>query len=329
MKKLLIAACIGAAVAGIPFLMMYFFSSRHAKQYQKERNAYREELEKIQNIETCVLKNSVLEGEKIKEKDIDTVFLFVEENQFVETVRKEDFIGKYARVDLSKGTVLNLNLCKDGEKLTKDMRIQDFSYITIPDYIKSGEYVDVRIVFPNGEDYLVVRHKKVLENIYENAETATGSAINPSNATSGIQPSSLQNAERTARFCVTEEEILRLASGYVDSIYYEGTMIYVNKYVDSLQESGEANYPVNPDVFRLLGWDPNIWKAEISKTEKEKREILERHLNRFQREKERGGVLDVSEQAYLEESDMTDENVLETADENVQVSTEDSIIFYD
>ena len=423
MKKLLLAAGIGALVVGIPLMILCFSSGRRARKSENELNRYKNQMESARSVEAYIVRNDIAEGQKITEADLDSVVLSVEDGQKVIGEKKENLVGKYARMKIFKGCILTENLCKNGEKITKDMRIQDFSYITLPEYIKDGDYVDIRIVFPNGEDYLVAHHKKVIgdgddlmlgyseisENSgltgesegsgnsestenhgnagsteptgnrgnsgnsestgnhgnsestgnYENPgnsestgshgnsestgnyETpgnseSTGNHGNPGNSESTgnhESPGNFENSsmnvqssgkhqERVARFCVSEEEILRLASAYVDNIYYEGTTIYVNKYVDSLQESGETNYPVNPHVFRLLGWDPNLWESKISELEKKQRSILEKHLKKFLSEKENKNHRNISEDSSYE--DEYDEEMADFIREMEKDSEEES-----
>ena len=126
--------------------------------------------------------------------------------------------------------------------------------------VKTGDYVDVRITYPSGEDYIVANHKEVLDIHVEENE---------------------QNQVQTKNILcmrVSEEEILRLASAYVDTVCYPDTRIYVIAYLDQFQQVGTVNYPVNPHVYQLLGWNPNVLDYEASGQEEQKRNILEENL---------------------------------------------------
>lgn len=47
------------------------------------------------------------------------------------------------------------------------------------------------------------------------------------------------------------------------------------------QETSEPDYPVNPDVFELMNWDPNIVALFTVPKELEIRATLENHLKVF------------------------------------------------
>ncbi|WP_026659204.1 hypothetical protein [Butyrivibrio sp. AC2005] len=94
------------------------------------------------------------------------------------------------------------------------------------------DYVDVRIMFPTGEDYTVLT-KKPVHNL--------------------ILPNSVFYSY------LNEDEILRMASATIDAYTVTGTYIYTTRYVEpNLQEESVPNYVVRPEVIDLINSDPNI-----------------------------------------------------------------------
>ena len=73
---------------------------------------------------------------------------------------------------------------------------------------------------------------------------------------------------------LAEEDLLRLSSARVDRELYSGCDIYVTKYVMDFQDATQKDYPVNPDVFTLMQWDPNILSLFTVESEQEKRELI-------------------------------------------------------
>lgn len=126
----------------------------------------------------------------------------------------------------------------DGE-LTDDIRLHNYSYIRLTDKIEKGDYVDIRISFANGADFVLLSKKKVADIRYGQEENGVLS---------------------TLWMYVSEEEILRLSSAAVDAYINEGCSIYAIRYAKASQKQAYVNYPVNEVVRQLMDSDPNIVK---------------------------------------------------------------------
>lgn len=135
-------------------------------------------------------------------------------------------------------------------------RSQGYSFVEPGQSLEVGDLVDVRIAFPNGADYVVLG-KKTIEAFYDDAMVVVS----------------------------TEEDILRMASARVDMEQYQGCRVYASKYVDGGDTASICNYPVRGDVLELYGWDPNVGKSAVQKSETmsyaEKRSELEKALEAF------------------------------------------------
>ena len=102
--------------------------------------------------------------------------------------------------------------------------------LMLPINVAIGDYVDVRITFPNGQDFIVIA-KKEIKNIQGN----------------------------TVTFEMTEAEILMLNSAVVESYIIKASNIYVAKYVEpGMQEKASNTYTPTPEVIRLINTDSNI-----------------------------------------------------------------------
>lgn len=126
----------------------------------------------------------------------------------------------------------------EGE-LTDDIRLHNYSYIRLTDKIEKGDYVDIRISFANGADFILLAKKKVADIRYGQEENGILS---------------------TLWLYVSEEEILRLSSAAVDAYINEGCSIYAIRYAEASQRQAYVNYPVNEVVRQLMDSDPNIVK---------------------------------------------------------------------
>lgn len=154
------------------------------------------------------------------------------------------------------------NTIEQGEKqifVTDDERYQHFDFISAFVGINNGDLVDVRISFPNGEDYIVISHKEII-NVDEKGIVLR----------------------------VNEEEILKMSSAQIDVNKYEGTKIYAVKYVSDSQKPAISYYLLNEYVLSLGEWDPNLIEKIFSQEKMKKRYDFEQNLVKFQIEKEVG-----------------------------------------
>lgn len=71
----------------------------------------------------------------------------------------EDF-GKLVLIDIAPGTFVTKSMLTD-ENVDSDLRETEFDVIYINSNITFNDYVDIRIVFPNGENYIVLTKKSI------------------------------------------------------------------------------------------------------------------------------------------------------------------------
>lgn len=125
----------------------------------------------------------------------------------------------------------------EGQKVENDWRIHGFPYIKLTNQLQVGDYVDVRISFADGGDFVLLSKKQIksLSPLREEGVAAIW-------------------------MIVTEEELLRLSSAAVDAYLNEGCSIYAIQYVSDTQKEAIVNYVVNDTVKQLMAEDPNIVK---------------------------------------------------------------------
>ena len=65
-----------------------------------------------------------------------------------------DIVGRMTKTNVSKNTqVLDSVLyVKNEDTPDKDLRLQEFNFLQIPSDVVEGDFVDVRIQFPTGEE---------------------------------------------------------------------------------------------------------------------------------------------------------------------------------
>ncbi len=140
-------------------------------------------------------------------------------------------IGQTAIVDIKANEPVMRSMVAKIE-LTKDMRKVEIASAHLMTTQSEYDTVDVRIMFPNGEDYLLLAKKPIMD---------------------------LQMGTSIFTTYLNEDEILRMASAMVDAYTTTGAKIYTTKYVEeNIQDKPIPNYLVKAAVLDLINSDPNI-----------------------------------------------------------------------
>ena len=161
--------------------------------------------------------------------------------------------GGVALVDIDNGTELTCSLFGNavGIKVCKEIEYE-FEYI--PGNIISGDYVDIRIRYPDGADYIVLSKKRLTES-----DTHRNKVI----------------------FSMDEREILLMDSALVDAGIYDGTSLYPAKYADpALEPASTVNYIPSLATCEQMKSIPEA-KPLFSAFDHEKRVKLEDSLKSF------------------------------------------------
>lgn len=260
---------------------------------EHELISYQELEETYHSASLWVLNTSLNAGDTIQEKDCTKVIVKTQDVTELSLLDSGESIdGLSAKTSLEKGCILTTEMFFDAKAHEENSQLLELTDLTIPSWVAKNDFIDIRIRFPNGEDYIVISHQKVRK------------LLSSENDTYGLQLE------------LTEEELLRLSSARFDRDLYSDCEIYATKYVLDFQESTKKDYPVNPDVFTLMEWDPNIVTLYAVESEQEKRISLESHLEEFFQK----GTLGVAESDTSETSDET------FTDEGEE--TEDSLTVY-
>jgi hypothetical protein len=148
-------------------------------------------------------------------------------------------------------TKTNNNSLKN-EEITKDSRDYEISVVNLMTDQQENDYVDIRIMFPNGEDMVVLPKKKV-ENL--NLESCVFNTH------------------------LNEEEIQRMASATIDAYSISGTYLYTTRYVEeNIQDEAIPTYVVRQETLEVIHQSPNVLTNAQYTLNKEARENLEMRL---------------------------------------------------
>ena len=143
-----------------------------------------------------------------------------------------------AKVDMKENTVITPNyIVQSSEVVTDDTRQQQYNMIVLPVDLMTNDYIDIRLMTPSGQDFIVVSKAQV--DIPMNSD---GTYI-----------------VDTIRVNLREDEILAMSSAIVEAYGLVGSKLYVTKYVDpAMQPSAKPTYTPNASVTAQMQSDPNI-----------------------------------------------------------------------
>ena len=142
-----------------------------------------------------------------------------------------------AKVDMNKNTVITRDLVTSADNTTTaDVRQEEFNMIVLPTQLGTGDYVDIRLVLPTGQNYIVVSKKEVTVPEIEGVPSVDTIWMN-----------------------LTEADILMINNAIVEAYYIDGAKLYANIYTEpGIQQAAITTYTPSAEVDRLIQSDPNI-----------------------------------------------------------------------
>ena len=214
------------AVVIIAFLFMQLVNLK--KQQQQEEQSY---------INVSVLNRDVKSGEEITASDFTSI----------QTTKKAAptnpiSIGSLgekniAKINLTAGTIVSSDMLYiDETTVGNDVRKQEYNTVILPMDLVTGDYIDIRLSLPSGQDYIVVSKK-----IVEVPQIAGIDSLD------------------TIWVNMTETEILSMSNAIYDAYKIKGSKLYATKYTEpGIQEAATPTYAVNAETVALIKSNPNI-----------------------------------------------------------------------
>ncbi len=195
----------------------------------------------------------LVDGNDKNELKTDNGNYYIEKNRDREYIEFNE-VPLVAKVDMYKNNIVTVDMvAKSNEKTTDDLRKQEYNMFVLPSQLETGEYIDVRLALPTGQDYIVVSKKQV-----------------------EIPQIGGVDSEDTIWIKLTEGEIITLNNAIVDAYRILGSKLYVTTYTEAgLQKAAEPTYVATYDVINLINNNPNI--VDIAKNE-----LVDRYMKTVQ-----------------------------------------------
>lgn len=245
---LLIIILTGAVIGGL-----YYLYQMKITELKKEKD---EKIQELQFELYSLAREALIPKKEIKNGTILTPELFEKVNIKLgiepELLLDETDMGKINTVTIPAGTPALKSMAAESIP-EKDVREMELNMFLIQTNQKQGDYVDVRITYPNGESYIVLSKKQL---------------------------KGLNLRENIVWLWLDETEIHNISSAIVDAYMYQGTKLHILTYIlPELQEASIPFYAANNDVLDLMKKDPNILEKASDFLAREARALIESHLS--------------------------------------------------
>ena len=209
------------------------------------------EAEEAKKVMAYVVAEEIKSGETIDElklQYVETNLGTVDTSNIVQFLNTQDIedsttgeittvYTQKAKVDMNPGTVLTYDLLYEDEALTADVRTQEYNVLSMQSQLQTGDYIDVRLRLPDGQDLIVISHKEVTIPEYGDGTVSATNIL----------------------MDLTEEETLLMSCAIVESYQMNGARLYTAKYVEpGIQEASTPTYLPNNETILLINSDPNI-----------------------------------------------------------------------
>ena len=241
-NSFLLGILITLLITGLIIAFLIFQLSKLNKQIQDEEA----KLKDVYVLNTNIMSGQIITTDMLAMKKIDGSTIpsnvitpldlenkgTVVDESTGNVIRKLDVITK---IDLKSGTILTSEMIATADELVSDLRRQEYNVVQFPSQLQTGEYIDIRLRMPSGEDYIVVPHKEV-----------------EIPAVDGI------DSENTMVLKMNEVEILTMSSAIIEAYIAEGSYLYATRYVQAgMQEAATPTYLPSDSVINLMNKDPN------------------------------------------------------------------------
>lgn len=150
-----------------------------------------------------------------------------------------------AKVNMDKNTVITPQLVVQSDQIVSDdTRQEEYNMIELPIDLMTGDYIDIRLMTPSGQNFIVV--SKLQVEIPMNGDSTY--------------------ITNTIRVNLREDEILSMSSAIVEAYGINGAKLYATRYVDpAMQKAATVTYTPNAAVTAQIQSNPNI--VDIAKAE--------------------------------------------------------------
>lgn len=221
-NSMLIGVIIGLLVGCIGIAFFFLQATEYKKQIEEAE---------AKTVVAYVLNKDIKSGMSVTMDDLEMVSASKDVIP-TDAILEEAITPKtIAKIDLKQGLVLSKSMIHEADaKVTADLREQQYNMIVLPQYLEVDNYIDIRLMLPNGQDYIVVSKKRVKEI-----------------------------TEDTIWIDLYEQETLVMSNAIVEAYKMKGSKLYASIYVEpGNQANATPTYVPSAQVINLMNSDSNI-----------------------------------------------------------------------
>lgn len=237
MKKIIIGVLVALLLISTTGGFIYFYL-QNKKQIEMNAQLAQQNAQVQAQIEQIGALTEVYQvaapkksGYEIKEEDLIKVSVPVSSVQSNIINDVTQFKGKYYKININPGTNLTTDLLMESN--TDIMRYKrDINLNYLPVGTKVNDYIDIRVLFPTGEEFMVIPHKQI----------------------KGI-------VNKTISVEMSEEELQVWNAAMLDYAIAQryGMVLYVTKYLEPGRDTDALPfYPVQHEAESLVMYNTNI-----------------------------------------------------------------------
>lgn len=253
-KTIIVVSAVVIVTVIATTIVTHFIHKREMSQLSSQVATLNSTLDAIGPIVTCyTVKAVTFPGQEITEDIVDEQSI-PKSLTNATFAKKDDIIGKYSKVAISPGTPITTDMVMS-DKILDSERDIDITANRWPIGLKVGDYVDLRLTYPRGEDFIVLSHKRVMSMV-----------------------------DQTIKIHASEEEQVLYQAALVDFYLSRnyGSDMYLTKYIEpGIQADAKVFYSIPTRIATVVAQDPNIVdKAQVS-VEKNLRSTIDAARSKF------------------------------------------------
>ena len=249
-KVLIIIISSLVIVAGIVAAFIIGLGQIEAK-YRLEVATLESEMEANKRTVYLANSNGIPAGTKIDIANTHQATIYSSEPY--EYYMSENDLGRIATVDILADQAINTSMV--GDELEFGLRENQFSLVKLSSNLSVDDFIDVRIMYPNGENYIVLSKKHVKQ---------------------------LDLNINDVFLWLDEEEIMLMSSAIVDTYLHEGAILYTTKYIEDTQETTQPTYVPTTDCMVAMTNDVNILEEATTTLNASMRMSLDKRLSDYE-----------------------------------------------
>lgn len=303
-KRLINGILIGLGIGLVGIIVILLITNNIIKGYEEGTN---KNFLKEYTSMVVSLTRDVVQGETITDDMLKTTRIHNSTTPKDAITSKGAILGKIAKYNIASNSTAVSGMFAD-KLLTEDVRIQEINSVLLPTDLTEGDYVDIRIMYPSGVEYIVLAQKQVSKirgttiwmDMTEEHTLLLNSAIVDTYLTAGTKLYAVRYSDPTTQIKVDDASQMVAAEKYIkDKISAEVTALSGQPTTDALTDlvskyaieyryyvesynKVRASYQPNAQVLAHMQQNEYIVSQAKERLDMAARQNIERNITQFE-----------------------------------------------